>query len=467
MESLSSRIVLATTLVFMTALVGTFLDLAHESKYGFFRIQQNSLTVQVESLVDRVRFIDGKPTLELGNLAAEAGKTVSYALLDSEGGVLQSFGLAGVAISPAILERYDIDYPFWFSFARLIDANSGDAVTLILPDADGAQRIVVTIPARDHLLVQVSMPLLDNTISNVDVLYTLTEASVVAVILPLILTMLAIPLIVRLTLQPIRRVSRQAAKMEAATLDRRLSLHRVPSEIRGLVLAFNDLLARLDKAWRLQREFTANAAHELRTPIAALRAEVEAIVPAPTRSILAIHFDKVARLLAQLLALAEADSRPIDAAARLDLMALARAVVADMAPTVFASGREIAIELCSDKLTAVRGDLGLAEIALRNLIDNAVRHSRPGSAIRVVVDGTRISVANTGSDISEETQKAMFKRFWKQDRRSGGSGLGLSIVSAIMTRLGGSVDVSSFNGAATFALNFQTGACGESAFGGS
>ena len=313
----------------------------------------------------------------------------------------------------------------------------------------------MTIPTQEGLLAQVSMPLLGNTISNIDVLYTLTEASVVAVLLPLILTMVAIPIIVRITMKPIRRVSRQAQEMEAATLDRRLSVQRVPSEMRGLVLAFNDLLARLDTAWRLQREFTANAAHELRTPIAALRAEVEAIVPAPTRSILAIHFDKVARLLAQLLTLAEADSRPVDATARLDLLVLAKAVVTDMAPAVFASGRDIAIETESDKSAAVRGDMGLAEIALRNLIDNAVRHSHPGSTIRVIVGEMRISVANTGSDIPEEARKAMFERFWKQDRRTSGSGLGLSIVDAIMTRLGGSVEVASSNGTATFALGFR------------
>ncbi len=445
----------------MTALVGTFVNLAQEAKYGFFRIQQNSLTVQVENLTERIRFVDGKPTLQLGSLAEEAGKTVSYALLDSQGRLLESHGLKGVEISPAVVERYDIDYPLWFSFARLIDTRSGDAVTLILPDANGVQRIVVTIPTRDGLLAQASMPLLGNSISHVDVLYALTEASVVAVILPLLLTMVAIPIIVRLTLKSIRRVSRQAEEMGAATLDRRLSVERVPSEMRGLVLAFNDLLARLDAAWRLQREFAANAAHELRTPIAALRAEVEAIVPAPTRAILAVHFDKVARLLAQLLALAEADSRPIDASARLDLMALAKAVVTDMAPAVFGSGREIAIESSGEEpATIVRGDVGLAEIALRNLIDNAVRHSRPGSAIRVAVEGTRISVANTGSDIPEEVRKAMFERFWKQDRRSSGSGLGLSIVDAIMTRLGGRVDVSSANGTATFALGFRPGASG-------
>lgn len=458
MKSLSSRLVFATTLFFMTALLGTFLDLAHEAKYGFFRIQRNSLTVQVENLAERIRVVDGKPTLELGNLAAEAGRTVSYALLDAKGRVLESHGSSGVEISPAVVERYDVDYPFWFSFARWIDARSGDAVTLILPDAGGAQRIVVTIPTQEGLLAQISMPLLGNTISNTDVLYTLTEASVVAVLLPLTLTMIAIPVIVWMTMKPIRRISRQAEEMGAATLDRRLSVQRVPSEMRGLVLAFNDLLARLDTSWRLQREFAANAAHELRTPIAALRAEVEAIVPAPTRSILAIHFDKVARLLAQLLALAEADSRPIDAAARIDLMALARAVVTDMAPAVFASGRDIAIECGSERALAVRGDQGLAQIALRNLVDNAVRHSQPGSAIRVIVDDTRISVANTGSDIPEEVRKAMFERFWKQDRRTSGSGLGLSIVDAVMTRLGGSVQVASSHGTATFVLSFRPSA---------
>ncbi|WP_146170254.1 ATP-binding protein [Bosea sp. 124] len=432
--------------------------LAREAKYGFFRIQENSLTVQAEGLAERIRFVDGSPTLELGNLAAEAGKPVSYALLDSRGQVVESYGLRGVEVSPATLRRYDIDDPFGFSIERWLDPNSGDSVMLILPDTSGAQRIVVTYPARDRLLVQVSMPLLGNAISKADVLYTLTEASVVAVLLPLILTLVAIPIIVRLTLKPIRRVSREAAEMEAATLDRRLSLDRVPSEMDGLVRTFNELFARLDTAWRLQREFTANAAHELRTPIAALRAEVEAVVPAQTRSVLAIQFDKVARLLTQLLALAEADSRPIDAGGRFDLMALARGVVADMAPAAIASGREISLDRDSEKPTDVRGDLGLAEIALRNLIDNAVRHSRPGSAIRVIVDEARISVANTGSSIPEALQATMFERFWKQDRRSSGSGLGLSIIDAIMKRFGGSVDVTSSDGTVTFALDFRDGA---------
>jgi signal transduction histidine kinase len=458
LNSLSLRLVIATTLVFITALSCTFAVLVQEAKYGLFRVQRNSLTVQVDTLEERIRVVDGKPTLELGELAEEAGKAVSYALLDRHGRVIQSWGHRGVDVSPAVIERYDTDDPFGFSIERWLDPNSGDPVMLILPDSDGKQRVVVTVVGRDGLLVQASMPLLDSNIAIADILYTFTEGTFLAILLPLLLAMIAIPIIVRLTLKPIRRVSRQAQEMEAATLDRRLSVHRVPSEMRGLVRAFNDLLARLDTAWRLQREFTANAAHELRTPIAALRAEVEAIVPAPARSLLAVHFDKVARLLAQLLALAEADSRPIDMAAPLDLTALAKAVVGDMAPAVLASGRDIAVELASDKPALVRGDPGLAEIALRNLVDNAIRHSQPGSAIRVVIDNRSVSVVNTGSDIPEEVRKAMFERFWKKDRRTGGSGLGLSIVDAIMTRLGGNVAVSSSDGTATFALGFQPAA---------
>lgn len=426
-----------------------------EAKYGFFRVQRNSLTVQADTLAEHARFVNGKPTLELGDLAEAADGKLSYALLDSAGRVLQSQGLKGVDISPAVIERYDTDDPFPFSIERILDPNRGDPVILILPDPSGMQRIVVTTPAQDGLLVQVSMPLLDNTISIQDILYNLTEGTVVAALLPLILAMIAIPIVVRLTLRPVHRVSREAAEIEAATLNRRLSLKRVPSEMRGLVIAFNDLLARLDTAWRLQREFTANAAHELRTPIAALRAEVEAIVPAQARSILAVQFDKVARLLTQLLALAEADSRPIDATGRFDPMALAREVVADMAPAVIASGREIALERGSDRLTVVHGDSGLAEITLRNLIDNAVCHSRPDSGIRVIVDEARILVANTGSEIPEEARGAMFERFWKRDRRSSGSGLGLSIVEAIMKRSGGTVGITSDDGTVTFALQFR------------
>lgn len=455
MNSLSLRLVIATTFVFMASLSCAFAVLVQEAKYGLFRVQRNSLTVQVDTLEDRLRATRGPPTLDLGEFAKEAGKPISYALLDPKGHVIESHGVRGVDVSPAVIERYDTDDPFGFSIERWLDPNSGDPVMLILPDANGAQRIVVTVTARDGYLVQASMPLIDSRIAITDIMYTFTEGTVLAVLLPLLLAMIAIPIIVRFTLKPIRRVSQQATEMEASTLDRRLSLDHVPSEMRGLVFAFNDLLARLDRAWRLQREFTANAAHELRTPIAALRAEVEAIVPAKARSILAVQFDKVARLLAQLLALAEADSRSIDAAGHFDLVTLAREVVADMAPAVIAAGKEIAIERSGDGEATARGDLGLAEIALRNLIDNAVRHSRAGSAIRVLIDGANISVANTGSDIPEDARKAMFERFWKKDRRTSGSGLGLSIIDAVMKRLGGTVGVASGEGTVTFTLGFQ------------
>lgn len=455
MNSLSLRLVVATTFVFIAALSCTFAALVQEAKYGLFRIQRNSLTVQVDTLVERLRVEGGRPVLDLGELAAGAGKTVSYALLDPRGRVIQSYGARGVDVLPAVIERYDTDDPFGFSIERWLDPNSGDPVMLILPDAGGVQRIVVTVIARDGFLVQASMPLIDSHIAIADILYTFTEGTILAVLLPLFLAMVAIPIIVRVTLRPIRRVSREAKEIGAATLDRRLSLDRVPSEMRGLVVAFNGLLARLDAAWRLQREFTANAAHELRTPIAALRAEVEAIVPAQARALLAIQFDKVARLLAQLLALAEADSRPVDAAGCFDLTALGREVVADMAPAIIAAGKEIAVEGGGEKASLVRGDPGLAEIALRNLVDNALRHSGPGSTIRVVIDEASIAVANTGSDIPEEARKAMFGRFWKKDRRTSGSGLGLSIVDAVMTRLGGAVEVASRDGTATFTLGFR------------
>lgn len=462
MKSLSFRIVAATTIVFLTALVCTFLVLIQEAKYGFFRVQRNSLTVQAETLAASARLVDGKPSFELGKLADAAGKNASYALLDAGGRVLRSFGLRGIDISPDIIERYDTSDPFGFSLERIFDPNSKDPVILVLPDSEtGEQRVTVTKVAHDGLMVQVSMPLFDSRIALVDVLYTFTEATAVVAILPLVLAIIAIQVVVWSTLRPVRDVSREAGEIGPATLDRRLSLDRVPSEMRGLVLTFNDLLARLDAAWRLQREFTANAAHELRTPIAALRAEVEAAVPAQARSVLAIQFNKVARLLAQLLALAEADSRPIDAAGRFDLMALAREVVADMAPAVIASGREISLEREGDKPgTATHGDPGLAEIALRNLIDNAVRHSGPKSEIRVIIDGARLSVANSGSEIQEEARTTMFERFWKQDRRSSGSGLGLSIVDAIMKRLGGTVDVGSGGGTVTFTLGFRSNAGG-------
>lgn len=214
-----------------------------------------------------------------------------------------------------------------------------------------------------------------------------------------------------------------------------------PAEIRPLVEAINGLFARVEAALESERQFTADAAHELRTPLAALAAQAQVAARArddAERSHalgqLAAGTLRAARLVDQLLTLARVDServqRPAQAVA---LDRLAEEVCA--AHGAQALAKDIALELDAMP-TAVAGDADLLRILLRNLVDNAIRYTPAGGRVAVTVatggDGATLTVADSGPGIPEAEREQVLERFHRlagQDIE--GSGLGLSIVRRI------------------------------------
>jgi signal transduction histidine kinase len=308
--------------------------------------------------------------------------------------------------------------------------------------------------------IQVATPLHDRE--------QLLFAHVQGVLIPvgglLLLLPLAIWLGLRSGLAPLRSLSRTIAAQPAQTPT--LTRDDVPQELRQLTRALDTLVARLADALQRERRFTADAAHELRHPLSVLRMELDLAGVATEDEARRIHLQRardglgrMERLVAQLLTLARVES--LDRLAeqgRLDVAALAQQVVAEAGER--AAPRGIVLSLQADGPVHVRASAGLLEIALRNLVDNAIAHGKPHGNVGVIIgtgsDGVKIAVEDDGPGFPEEQLVRVGERFARGEQ-SRGSGLGLSIVRAIAVLHGGSVTVSrSAAGGARIALHLPS-----------
>ncbi|PVM84463.1 hypothetical protein DDF62_22285 [Caulobacter radicis] len=278
--------------------------------------------------------------------------------------------------------------------------------------------------------------------------------------LPMILIFIALMMVAIYTtlhvgLRPLRRLSLLAADIGPATIHARLPVASAPREVAPLVEAFNATIDRLEAGWRAQRDFSANAAHELRTPLAILRAQVESLLEPDERRAASEEFERLGRLVAQLLALGEAESGVMAQTRSFDLVALARDVTMDMAGFVLSGGRIVGFDSVVEHLI-IEGQPDLVETALRNLLENAVRHTPIGVEILVTIDADGlVCVSDDGPGVPPEARARLFERFCRGDPQGAGAGLGLSIVRQIMERHGGSVRLVPFPRGACFELDFR------------
>jgi signal transduction histidine kinase len=240
--------------------------------------------------------------------------------------------------------------------------------------------------------------------------------------------------LVRRSTQMVRKVSRQAAAIGPASLAVRLPAGALPSEVEPLAIATNNALDRLEQGFRTQSEFVANVAHELRTPLASLRLRLDAITDVDVAKGMNATLDRAAHVISQLLDLASLERLSIDPDERFELVAVARAAVEEAAPGIYAGGRTVELGGDADSLF-VCGRPQLIILALANLIDNATRHTPPGTRIEVRVDKDGgVSVEDDGPGIAPASLHSVTQRFWRSDQsRSDSAGIGLSIVERILT----------------------------------
>jgi signal transduction histidine kinase len=266
-------------------------------------------------------------------------------------------------------------------------------------------------------------------------------------------------------LRPVGRITRAAQRIQATNLSERIALDGPQDELKTLADTFDAMLDRLDTSFTAQRQFVADASHELRNPLAVIRTNADVALQEPVPDEVRTRLEAVRRasermrrLVDDLLALARLELAG-GARSEVDLAHLVDEVRGELDALARAHGLEL--EASSEGDLRVVADRDAVKRALANLLDNAFRHSPPSAAVRLAAERRNgwavLSVADGGTGLTPDEQELVFERFWRSDasrsRESGGAGLGLAIVRRIAESHGGEVGVTSEPGAgATFEL---------------
>jgi two-component system, OmpR family, sensor histidine kinase QseC len=259
-------------------------------------------------------------------------------------------------------------------------------------------------------------------------------------------------------LLPLRRASDAASRIAPRNLETRLSEAAMPRELRPLIRAFNAALDRLQQGYRVQQEFLAAAAHELKTPLALIRGQVE-LSESADRELLLGDIDRMARQVHQLLHLAEVSEARNYQMAETELGAVAEEAVAFLQRLAQRGNVHLDLRI-AESLAPRRADRGAVFVLLKNLIENAIQHSPSGGVVTVDVRANGFSVRDEGDGIAPEHLPELFKRFWRgAARRDTGAGLGLAICHEIALAHGWSVVARNGGaGGAEFLVSFDQGA---------
>lgn len=297
----------------------------------------------------------------------------------------------------------------------------------------------------------------------------------IAVMMPIL--MLVVWWVVSGSLQPVARVRSQVASRQADDLSP-VSDTGLPDEVRPLVQELNLLFGRVRTAFEAQQNFVADAAHELRTPLAALRLQAQSLDRADTpeaRQVavgrLTAGIDRATRLVEQLLILARQEATAAEGTAAktrpVDLADLARRTAADLAGVAAAKGVDLGLQQADP--ASVDGQPDALQILLRNLVDNAVKYTPGGGTVDILVlsgAGTvAVQVEDSGPGIPPDERERVFDRFYRvAGSEAAGSGLGLAIIKAIAERhgavltLGSSERLGGLMATVTFKTPVQTAA---------
>ncbi len=258
-------------------------------------------------------------------------------------------------------------------------------------------------------------------------------------ILPLLLTLPVLVVLIALVIQwglgPLRAITRQLDSRGSNDLEP-LPDQNLPDELKRMVEAVNHLFVRLQAGLEREKRFTDDAAHELRTPLAALRVHLETGDLRPELSDALLQaVERMERLVTQLLALSRLEPKEYQLQRQpTDLHELCGEVMADLIP--LADAAQVELALSEQSVPTVDIDPTLSAMLVRNLVDNAIRYSPAGTLVNVSLmtrhEAVQLQIVDHGPGIPASAREAVFERFYRLDKSDGkGAGLGLSIVSLV------------------------------------
>lgn len=443
--SLLRALVVRLTIVVLLALAGSYLVLYFEFRDGLMGLEGQSIAIQVQDLRASVVPGSNPPRLELPPALqafyAQPDTLNGYQLLGADGTVLESGGFSAP----------DLPLPVARAAGQVIvqletnalAGNSIMAAALDLDDPHGRHwlRVVRNLEDTESLVAQLMLGALDE-------LYPPIALLLIAVVSVVVVTVLS-------SLRSLRTVSHQASMLSLSRLGERLHAKNLPRELVPLVQAVNTSLDRLEADYRVQREFTANAAHQLRTPLATLRARLESRFSAQILGDVTFEIEQLARLVEQLLCLARLDSQEEFQFAPFDAYAVALEVARELAPAALESEHYVTAAT-PDATVPAHGNATLTRLVFRNLIENAIQYTPARASITLSADSSAVIIADDGPGIAVDAAASLFERFRRGPNASGpGAGLGLAIAKCIMERQGGrlSLDPNTSQGA-RFVMEF-------------
>jgi len=265
-------------------------------------------------------------------------------------------------------------------------------------------------------------------------------------------------------LRPIREMAEQIRQVGASRLSERVDASILPVDLQPFAVSFNDMLERLDEAFRRQARFSGDIAHELRTPLANLRAELELTLgrsrnPEEYREVAGSALEeceRLSRLIDDLLFLARAETPEVAVRRQpVDLVAEISRLQELFQPVAAERGIDLTVDLPEEATAEV--DRGLFQRALSNLVDNSLRHTDAGGTIRIRcrrLDATvELEVEDSGCGIPPEHVPHVFDRLYRVDsarsHSTGGAGLGLAIVKSVVDLHDGAIELTSELGRGT------------------
>ncbi len=443
-KSIISRIISLHVLAITVTAIGMPLALYWLLSSTATELQHRALRENADTIAQYLAAENGVLRLDLPpglrELYSESYGRYGFAVLDDTGRVLFSSLATGAAIFPG--DRLSAP-------ERFLESRRGGAV---IYGASIEKSIGGT-----SVWIQVAQDLAHRDVLIDDIVADFFPR-VGWITVPILLLLLAIDILIfRRALRPVRQASDIAETIGPARTDVRLPTDGMPREILPLVNAVNQALARLEGGFRTQREFTADAAHELRTPLAILSARIDTLADAAVRETLRRDIAGMSRMVSQLLEIAELENFVVDPGETADLQSVAAEVAAFIAPLAVAQGKTIALGGTAAPVW-IAGNPETVFRAIRNLAENALSHTPAGTAVEIEVnaDGV-VRVLDAGPGVPAGEREQIFRRFWRRDRRRPGSaGLGLSIVQRILEAHAGTITVETrASGGAVFSLSFR------------